>query len=594
VFAYIAAAPRLLCRSHVKAALLVIVAIGCSEDRSCEAHWDPRCEHPIDRLVIPELRALGIEPREAEPAEYCRRLAIDLTGRVPTPGELAECVALPDAAARVDHVMASPRYLRTMRRAWGEHLAYNNFSGWSDEIVELDALVGRLYAGEVRYDAFASDAVVHPGFLGLHRYDDWAGALWRVFLGRPARADEIAGMRSLAYALVPRGFCEGHILAYLIDEALDEGLDPVDAHAQAYDVCLDLERAEWAVNFCACSAEAGGCATGVLGREVALAGACADPDDPYADANARRIHERVAGDSDECPDGTHRDECRDISTETFGKPVSLPLVDAAGRAELAKIGGALVERGDFWEAAVDREARLLLGWWQTSFRHPDTDLPDVRRVLADRLREHGSVREIHRLVLTSILYTAPAEAVEGVPDFAAAPTKLMAAENWLDSAALAVGEPTGVCDFRWVTPEGYYDSSLIDYRLSEETPYSIYDARLGDEAYYELAIKLGGCNAEARRPSLSSVGIAFTEATLARMLCAYGRGVVPADWDGELASGARHVIERVLGRVPDDVETGELVGEMQACLGAGGCSDPETALRWLCTRALESTEFSTY
>lgn len=593
-------APTLLPCTFVKPVKLLagvaVVTFGCSDDQSCETHWDPRCEHPIDRIVVPKLRALGIEPTEAPSAEYCRRLTIDLLGRIPTSAELAECIAQPNAAARVDLVMTSPLYTRTMRRSWGEHFTYNNFSGWSDEIVDLDALVGTLYAGQLRYDQFAVQAVVHPGFLGLHREGAWAAAVWRVFLGRPARADEIAGIQPLANAFSPRGFCEGHIFATAFAEGLEEGLDANAARLQAEDVCFDLERAEWSVNFCACNSEPGGCTSNTLGREITLKGTCVDEDDPYADANARRLDVRVPGDDDTCTDGSHRPECRDVSTEFDGAAiVALPLVDDAGRAELAKIGSALALRGDFWEAAVDREAKLVLGWWQTSFRNPDTDLPDVRRVLADHLRQGGSVRELQRLLLTSVLYTAPATG-QDVPDFALAPTKLMVAETWLDSAALAVGEPSGVCDFRWVTPEGFYDTTLIDPRLAEDTPYSIYDARLGDEAYYELAIKLGGCNAEAHRPALSSVGITFTESTLARMLCAYGRGVVPRDWDGRLASGAQHVIERLLARAPDDSELAELVTEMEACIAAGaqGCADPEVAVRWLCTRALESTEFSTY
>src|SRR5689334_3682608 len=103
------------CDDVKTASLLVIVLAGCGSDStSCDVHWDSHCEHPIDRLVIPRLRDLGIEPRDAAPGEYCRRLSIDLLGRVPTDDELAACIALPDAAARVDATMANPLYERTM------------------------------------------------------------------------------------------------------------------------------------------------------------------------------------------------------------------------------------------------------------------------------------------------------------------------------------------------------------------------------------------------------------------------------------------------------------------------------------------------
>jgi hypothetical protein len=89
--------------------------------------------------------------------------------------------------------------------------------------------------------------------------------------------------------------------------------------------------------------------------------------------------------------------------------------------------------------------------------------------------------------------------------------------------------------------------------------------------------------------------MAFTEGMVTQFVCAYGSGVVPDG--GDIAAGARHIIRAVLGRTPSDAETGELVGEMQSCIAAGrdtGCADAETAVRWLCQRALESAEFSTY
>jgi hypothetical protein len=294
-----------------------------------------------------------------------------------------------------------------------------------------------------------------------------------------------------------------------------------------------------------------------------------------------------------------RPQCVDVQTD-FGGQTALPplqLIDSEGRKQLAQIGDALTARGDFWETEVDREAKLLLGWWQTTFRQPDSDLPDVRRALAERLRDGGNVRDLQRVILTSVLYTSSADApIDDAPDFAMGPTKLMTAETWLDSAALAVGEPSGVCDFRWVTPEGYYDTSVVDSRYAEKRQRSIYDTRT-EQSYIELAIQLGGCSSESKRPPLSNVGMTFTEGGLTEMLCAYGRGVVPEGWTGDLGVAARHVIATTLARTPDDTEVSELVGEMTACMNAGatdGCADPETAARWLCQRALESVEFTTY
>jgi hypothetical protein len=602
--ALVAALPSVACTSEAPA--------DPTDLLGCGANPDPHCDHPIDRLVLPRLRALGLEPRQASPAEYCRRLAIDLWGRIPNPAELAACIEMPDAATRADAFMNAPLYLRTMRRAWGELLAYDNFRGWTEESLDLDELVRQLYAEELDYASFATTVAVHPGFLGLHPGDEWAAGLWTTFLGRPARADEIAGFRPLANVWMPRFFCEGHIYWTVYRELTqEEGFTHAEAATATEDTCGDLYRTEWATNFCLClpGYSAGGCSSDVLGTPIDLSGPCADEDEPYETVNLSRIDPRLPGDDDTCPDGVRRPECLDLEIfyDDFGmRPlVALPLLDDAGRAELSKIGTALVARGDFWEAAVDHEARLLLGWWQTSFRRPESDLPEVRRFLADHLRETGSVRDVQRLLLTSLLYTAPAEPPAGVtreiPDFAMAPTKLMAAETWLDSAAAVVDERSGVCDFRFVTPEGYYDTSMLDLRVADYADDSIYDLHASEDVedgYATAAIRLGGCNAETRRPALSNVGMAFAEGELTRMLCAYGRGVLPDGWDGtDLDAGARHVVRAALGRELDDAEAAELTGEMRECLAAGpdhGCADPETAVRWLCQRALESTEFSTY
>jgi hypothetical protein len=593
-------------------ALLCLSIPACTlpepEDGSCDAWADPHCEHPIDRLLVPKLREIGLAPREAEAEEFCRRLHVDLWGRIPDPYELGDCVLLPDAASRVDAAMASPLYERTMRRAWGETLHYDNVLGWTEAVVDLDAAVGRMYAGDLRYDDFTIEAAVHPAFLGLHPYDEWPAALFEVFLGRPARQDEIAAFEPLRTPMSERYFCEGHIYWNVYQELLDEGYTAAEAETYTADACSDFSRIDWSVNFCYCDSEEnpGGCASDVLGTPISLEGRCANPDDPDAIANLVRIDAALPGDDDTCPDGVRRPECRDreiLEEETVElvELAPLPLIDEAGRAELAKIGRAIAARDDFYEAAVDREARLLLGWWQTSFRRPATDLPELRRLLADLLRENGSLREIQRLLLTSQLYVAPAALPDGaadtLPDWAMAPTKLMAAETWIDSAATAVGETTGVCDFRFVTREGYYDTSILDEELAEPTPRSFFDQHYEEEAYYEFAIRLGGCSADQRRPSLSSVGIAFTESELSRTLCAYGRGVVPPDWDGSLESGAHHVIASTLGRPLDESEAALLVSDMEACIAAGadvGCADAETALRWLCRRAIESAEFATY
>jgi hypothetical protein len=122
--------------------------------------------------------------------------------------------------------------------------------------------------------------------------------------------------------------------------------------------------------------------------------------------------------------------------------------------------GQALGRADFWETAADRELHKLLGWWQATFKHPESDIPAVRTVLAAELQQSGSLRAVQRRIVTSVLYGQPASApdvaeVEQMPPWIAGPTKLLTGEAWLATAAMAVGETAGTCDFRAVSGRGY-------------------------------------------------------------------------------------------------------------------------------------------
>src|SRR5581483_4869915 len=113
---------------------------------------------------------------------------------------------------------------------------------------------------------------------------------------------------------------------------------------------------------------------------------------------------------------------------------------AAQSQRLMQLGGAFAARRDFWEAAADRELKRFLGWWKEGVRHPDYDVPEVRRVVADELVKAGNVPTIQRLIVTSLLYVASAQPSADHADpplWSMGPTKLLAAEPWIDSAATA-------------------------------------------------------------------------------------------------------------------------------------------------------------
>src|SRR5436853_1227567 len=150
-------------------ALAALAAVGlsaCGRDDGC----DPDCANPIDRIVVPKLRELGLSPRPVDPYEVCRRISIDLLGRGPTGSEIEACVAA-SPEHRVELAQASPDYARALHRQWSEVLGYDVLELWSHDLADLDALVDELAADRMTYEEFATAVVTHPGFVGLH-YDD--------------------------------------------------------------------------------------------------------------------------------------------------------------------------------------------------------------------------------------------------------------------------------------------------------------------------------------------------------------------------------------------------------------------------------------
>lgn len=596
--------------------LVAVVACGGDSvppgepDFSCDSDPDPHCDHPIDRLVIPRLRELGSGPRDATPDEVCRRMAIDLIGRAPNDAERATC-RTQTIAQMADTFLASPELARTQRRAWGELAKYESLLVWSPDLVDLDLLVGRMYSGEVDYPEFVRQYVVHPAFYALHPDDSWTANVFQIFLGRPARQDEIDAARPLTQLWTARAYCGREVFWNFYSSAIGNGANETDAVELGNRLCYDGAKVEWGVNLCRCQPDLldAGCFSDVFGELVRIEPLCIAPveRDP---SNFRRLAVRTPTDEDDlCPDDvTHRAECQDrgrgqvqYTFEAFDEREELP---ADGHAELRKIGDALLARADLWETVADRELRKLLGWWQATFKHPDSDLPEVRALLADRLRAGMTVREMIKLIVTSQLYVQPVAAPDlldalVLPPWAAGPAKLLSGESWLASAAIVVGETSGTCDFRW-GQGGDYEPHWADPRLVENTrgSFELLVPPVPPYGYTIRAIqRLGGCTGDSRRAEVSNVGLAFSQSAIARELCAVGRGVVPANWNGELDDAASYLIERAWNRPATAAELVPLVDEMQACISAGsniGCANATVAARWLCRRLIDSVEFSTY
>lgn len=581
----------------------ILAACGGSttppDPKSCEADPDPRCANPIDRLLIPSLRALEVPLVDAPADELCRRLFIDLIDRGPTLAERDAC-RRDDYGETVDRLLADPAHERTWRARWGEVLGFDLYFTAVRDILDLDARIGAMVRGELSYADFAAAVAWHPAYWALHQGDDWAAALYPAFLGRPPRADEVAGLRPLTRIWRQRIYAEGFFWFAMYKRGLGLGRDEAGATAYANIKASNGAKGDWGVDTCACGGGEGstGCTSDTLGATVSFAAAC-DP----SDATIHRTRDFTPGQVDECPDGTHRAECADRLTDFaahYQPIVPWPALDDATRSDLDGIGRALAARNDFWDTAADRELRWLLGWWQTTFVRPDSDLPAVRALLAELLRGGTTPREIDRLIVTSLLYrlpTSPPRAnADALPPWTMGPTKLLAGEGWLRAAATAVGETAAPCDHRFVV-RGGWDATFVDPRFDVREPSSI-DAILGAPQVIDATIALGGCDSDTLRPVVSNLALAYAQGQLARPLCAYGRGVLPPGWDGaDLGVAVDHLGAAILGRRIEAGERAELVEEMRACRAAGatdGCADDASAVRWMCRRMLDSAEFGTY
>lgn len=582
-----------------------------TDPNSCAARPDPHCEHPIDRLLVPELRRLGIEPRDASPEEVCRRMAIDLLGRAPTDAERVTCSGQ-SFSEMADTFLASPEFTRTQRRAWGELFHYQSLLVWSDDLVDLDGRVEGLYRDEVTYEAFVREAVVHPAFIDLNSGDMWTQAVFSVFLGRPARTDEINAARPLITPFSARVFSSGDVFWSWYTWGKARGASEQDATTLGLLQSYNGQKIESTSNLCRCTPGllSAGCFSDVFGPFVQLMPICALPASPFDPTNDYRRAARTPSSDDLCGDGvTRRPECADRkrienTTYAFTPYVPVPEMTTAMRAEWDKIGLALVGRADLWEAAADRELKKLLGWWHATFKHPESDLPEVRALLAAEMKQGMSPRAAIKLIVTSQLYVQP-RAVGGdlepamLPPWAAGPSKLLAGESWWASAAIAVGETAGRCDFRW-GQANTYDPRWADTRDVQTTAGSI-DARYPAPApewgrTVHAVQRLGGCTGDTKRPDLSNVGLAYSQAAIAREVCALATRVTPPGWTGDLREAAAFLVRRAWAREPAPGEAEAMAQEMAACVAAGanGCSSPEIAARWLCTRLIDSAEFSTY
>jgi hypothetical protein len=93
-----------------------------------------RIKNPIDGFIQDRLRREGLEPGDtADKRTLVRRVALDLTGLLPTPEEMRAFLAdsSPDAYEKVvDRLLASPRYAEQRATHWLDAVRYADTSGF--------------------------------------------------------------------------------------------------------------------------------------------------------------------------------------------------------------------------------------------------------------------------------------------------------------------------------------------------------------------------------------------------------------------------------------------------------------------------------
>ena len=279
---------------------------------ACDPEAEPRCGHPVDAVVLPRLQFKA-------PAEdrglLCRRLAVDILGRGPTPTERDACEA-GETEAIVDAWLATPEHRLLQRRAWAALIDYDAHYVWPPLVDDLDALTDELAA-----DAIGYPEVRGPGGAAPLRSSPatptrtGCGRSSCSSSGRSARPDEVAALMPLLGIWWSRDFYDRRAPQEYFDEFGFSG--------------------------CGC-AERGGCRSDALGEMVDFGEACDRP--------ARLV--------DVSPDGA-----RFRSDLVAGAPSDrCPRASPELRKRLHGLSKALAARFDFYEAAVDRELRRYLGW----------------------------------------------------------------------------------------------------------------------------------------------------------------------------------------------------------------------------------------
>jgi hypothetical protein len=530
-------------------------------DAACEAYCaGAALQNPVNRGLCRSLWGVGLAARPIVPAEACRRLFIDLVGRVPTADETdSMCGAGEDWGASVKRLMDDPAFVELNQRRAADRFQYSNEVVSVQSIYDMDRLTAKLYRGLVPYDLFAAVVSAHP-VLTRRNADpgDRAESLFRQFLGRPPFETERADMARLYRSWHSSYYDHPYLNMRLPDAFLRFPCVGEDNE-------LDASRT-------------GECTSVVWGYHPLLF----TPD--------------LRASQDPTAQGL---------TTWSG------LLRADEWEQLQVPGRILSTQRAFWEKAVDDVVEQYLGY------PLDAQVPEVREELVQWLLQHdGDLRSVHHAVLTSIAYLQSTEGESSARyRWTYGPLKQMDAEVWLDSMARATGRELGRCDHRISRPQAFLEAkSLSAYRVLQSSQWALDEDGNVDTRYASVARTLGGCpeNVAGGRFKVVSILTTATQLDFVNGLCnpaleggAASEAAAPVERLLPASLGATRLLDAqgaqdiaafqyrsLLGRSPTQAERDEVQAAGAGC-ALGRCTSEQFA-RPLCFALLSSAEHLFY
>lgn len=531
--------------------------IDCSAD--CRAYCNSLpLENPVNRGICSSLWGMGMQVRNVERLEACRRLYADMLSRYPTTEEVATVCNQPTWGDTVKILLDSEEFVFNNQRRWADKLLYNNRAVNFERAFDMDELVEKTYEGRVAWDEFAAVTSAHPILVRRHDTpNDRAAFLFKLFLGRPPYENERGDIGRL-YRLWNNGYWDHPHVGTLPDafvqfECVDGGGNP------------DPQTV-------------GECTSVLYGHnELTLS-----PDTQRLVKDGEQEGLMWAG----------------FLKDSEWKKLQLP-------------GRLVASQPTFWEYTVDEVLEQYLGY------NLAIDAPEVRNELVKYLLQYnGDIRALHFAVATSFVYlqSSRGEAATG-RRWTHGPLKQIQVEGWIDTIKRTTGWSLSQCDHRLPHPEDYVGEDAEEEgvnawgrALVRNTRWEVDSELEVVNNYRNLARTLGGCPSNevgGRFTTVSVLNTAVQEAFVAEV-CGIGdeRGVetkflLPEGMsrdqviDDNVASQIATYQYRVfLSRNPNEGELDEIRGWASQCTPAP-CT-AEAFARPFCFSTLSSSEMLFY